>query len=112
MIDFNLQQGSPIINDELGLILQQIDILFDTNRRSVFGSEDFGTKYNELLYRLNLSADNIKTLVESDLNSLDLFGWSYDVQVYLLQGSEQDIILIDINLYKGNNKFNTTYKIH
>lgn len=111
MNDFNLTQGHPTLNDELDLILQQIDILFDTNKRSVFGDENFGTKYQELLYRLNLSADNIKNVINSDLSSLDLFGWSFNTEVYLLRGSEQDIIIIDINLYKGSISHNTTYKI-
>ena len=43
MIDFNLEQGDPTINEEEALILQQLDILLDTYPREVLGSDKFGT---------------------------------------------------------------------
>ena len=111
MVDFNIDAGSPLKNGDIELLLQQIDILFDTYPKEVLGSEDFGTQYDDYLYRLKLSAANIKQRVISDISSLELFDFVPDVEVHLLQGTEKDIVLIDINLIRGEEKHNRTYKI-
>jgi hypothetical protein len=111
MVDFNIDAGSPLKNGDIELLLQQIDILFDTYPKEVLGSEDFGTQYDDYLYRLKLSAANIKQRVISDISSLELFDFVPDVEVHLLQGTEKDIVLIDINLIRGEEKYNRTYKI-
>lgn len=41
MIDFNIEHGYPILNNDADLILQQIEILFDTTPGEVLGSVDF-----------------------------------------------------------------------
>lgn len=111
MIDFNINAGAATKSRDIDLILQQIDILFDSIPGEVFGSEDFGTQYDEYLYRLNLSSEDIKANVMSDINSINLFGFIPTVEVYLLQGTEQDIALIDIQLQRGEENYNKTYKI-
>ena len=111
MVDFNIDAGSPLKNGDIELLLQQIDILFDTYPKEVLGSEDFGTQYDDYLYRLKLSATNIKQRVISDISSLELFDFVPNVEVHLLQGTEKDIVLIDINLIRGEEKYNRTYKI-
>ena len=52
MIDFNLNKGKAILNNDVDLILQQIDMLFDTTPNEVLGFEDYGTKYDYYLYNL------------------------------------------------------------
>lgn len=111
MVDFNLDEGTPIKNNDISLILQQIDILFDTKEKEVLGYEDFGTKYDTYLYDLRLTNDELKQEVLSDLQTLTLFGFTPEVEVYLLQGSEQDIALIDIILTREDENYRRTYKI-
>lgn len=111
MIDFNLNPGKPIINSEISLIFQQIDILFDTTPKEVLGFEDFGTQYDAYLYRLRLSASDIEQNVLSDLNTLELFGYIPTVNAYLLQGTEQDIVIIQIELKRDNEHYEKIYKI-
>lgn len=110
MIDFDLNI-EPIQNDDISLVLQQIEILFDTKPREVLGFEQFGTKYDSFLYNLNLSNEALKLEVLSDLESLDLLGFSPSVEVHLLQGTEHDIALVDINLTRGEEQYNQVYKI-
>ena len=86
MIDFNLNPGKMVQSNDIDLILQQIDILFDTIPGETFGDVDFGSQYDDYLYRLNLSAEDIKSNVLSDINSINLFGFIPTVEVYLLQG--------------------------
>ena len=110
MLDFDLID-KPIQNDDISLVLQQIDILFDTKPKEVLGSEDFGTNYEKYLFDLNISNEAIKHSVLSDLRSLDLFGFEPTVDVYLLQGTENDIALVDIQLRRDDEYYQQIYKI-
>lgn len=111
MVDFNIDMGAPIKNSEVALILQQIDILFDTNPKEVFGSEDFGSKYDSYLYQLDISTEALKQTVLSDIQTLNLFDFIPTVEIYLLQGTEQDIALIEINLERDSESYQKVYKI-
>lgn len=113
MVDFCLYNkgGLSSINAEVDLLIQQVDILFDTTPTEVLGSESFGTKYDAYLYDNRLSADNLKSIISADISQIYLMGWSYDVEVYLLQGTEQDIAVINITFRKGIETIQKTYKI-
>lgn len=111
MIDFNIDVGKPTKNEDVELLLQQIDILFDTSPTTVLGDETFGTQYDKYLYNLRLSNDNIRHKVLSDLNSLELFNFIPEVTVHLLQGTERDIILIQIILTREEESYQRIYKI-
>ena len=113
MVDFCLytRGANCTINQEVDLLLQQVDMLFDTTPTEVFTDENFGTKYDSYLYDVRLSAANLQSIVERDLSQLNLMGWSYKVEVHLLQGTEQDIALINIQFYKGIETIEKTYKI-
>ena len=113
MVDFNAYKidGPATLNYEVDLLIQQVDILFDTTPTEVLGDEYFGTKYDEYLYDTRLSADNLRSIIESDLSNINLMGWNYNVDVYLLQGTEQDIAIIDIIFKKGIETVQKTYKI-
>lgn len=113
MVDFCMYKanGLSTLNQEVDLILQQVDLLFDTTPTEVLGDEYFGTKYDEYLYDVRLSANNLKSIVMSDLANLNLMGWNYDVEVHLLKGSERDIAIINISFYKGIETIQKTYKI-
>lgn len=111
MIDLSLDKEKGFLNNDIALIKQQIDILFDTNKGEVLGDDDFGTQYDKYLYNLKISNEGLKSEVLSDLNSLELFGYTPTVEVYLLQGTEQDIALINIRLSKDGTTYEKTYKI-
>ena len=111
MIDFNLKQGSPINKSEIELIYQQMDLLFGTTAREVLGYEDYGTQYDDYLYNLQITEEGLKQVVLADIGSLELFDYKPEVEVYLLQGTEQDIALINITLTKYDEVYKKTYKI-
>lgn len=110
MIDFSID-SSVIKRRDIDLILQQIDVLFDTTPREVLGSIDYGTDYESYLYRLKLSNESIRDQVLADLNSLTLFDFIPSVEVHILQGTEQDIALIEIVLTRESETYNRVYKI-
>lgn len=113
MVDFCLYKkgGNSVLNSEVDLLIQQIDILFDTTPTEVLGDENFGTRYDSYLYDTRLSADNLRRIIEADIAEINLMGWSYNVEVHLLQGTEQDIALINIVFSKGLESVQKTYKI-
>ncbi len=113
MVDFSLYKKSATatINSEVDLLIQQIDMLFDTTPTEVLGDETFGTKYDEYLYDTRLSAENLKRIVEQDLSNINHMGWNHEVEVHLLQGTEQDIALIQISFTKGIETVQKIYKI-
>ena len=111
LVDFSLSNDSVVKNNDLDLVLQQIDILFDTKPKEVLGFERFGTKYEYYLYNLKISNSALKQTVLSDLYSLDLLGFEPTVEVHLLQGTEQDIALIEIVLTRDDTQYQQIYKI-
>lgn len=111
MVDFNLDFGKALKSDEAALVLQQIDILFDTKPREVLGDTEYGSNYDEYLYQLKISNSALQDKVYSDLISLNLLDFEPSVEVYLLQGTEKDIALIDIQLTRDLETYKRTYKI-
>lgn len=110
-MDFNINQGKSLITNDVELLLQQIDILFDTCPREVLGSPEFGTEYDRYLYDMHVTNDSLKEKILSDISSLDLYGFIPTVEVYMFQGTERDIALIDVTLTKDYNTYRKTYKI-
>ena len=111
MLDFNLDAGSPTKTGDVALILQQIDVLFDTTPKEVLGYEDFGTRYDDYLYKLDISQEALRQTVLNDLLSIELFDFAPTVEVHLLQGTEQDIALVEIVLTRDDEQYQKVYKI-
>lgn len=111
MIDFNLNEGAPTINDDIECLIQQINILFDTTPGELMGDIEYGTDYEHLLYDLKLSADSLQSQMMEDLNKLDLRGFIPDVRVYLMKGTERDIALIQVDLRRYSESYQKIYKI-
>jgi hypothetical protein len=111
MIDFNLQSGAPVKNDKVDLILQQIEMLFDTTPGEVLGDIYYGTKYSEFLYNLQMSNDDIMRTILSDLSTIETFDYTYDVMVDIFQGTMNDIILVRIVFKNDDDTFVFPFKI-
>ena len=110
-MDFNINEGKSTLTNEVDLIIQQIDILFDTSPKEVLGDVNFGTEYDRYLYDLQISGDSLKAKIYSDIYSINLYEFTPKVEVYMFQGTERDIALIDIELTKYNITYRKTYKI-
>ncbi len=111
MVDFNLNEGAPIINQEADLIIQQIDLLFDTAKHELMGDPDFGTDYDQFLFNMQASNAAIAYKIESDLGKMNLFGFVPHVEVTILEGTQNDIILCKIGLSRNEEYYEKTYKI-
>lgn len=117
MLDLSIQKNgykpsNTIVSKELEYVLQQIEILFSTSCGDLLGDTSYGTNYEYYLYELKLDADVLASHVLQDLNSIDLMGWQPSVEVFLSQGTERDIALIEINLRKNSEAHKQYYKIY
>ena len=111
MVDFNLQDGDPTINDDADIIKQQIAILFSTKPGDLMGDLTYGCDYERYLYDLKLTSYELSEQMLEDLYQMDLLGWYPEVDTKLLQGTERDIALINVNLKKGNQSFSQIYRV-
>jgi hypothetical protein len=114
MIDFNLSTDvfdGIILKDDLSCVLQQIDLLFNTEPYDVLGDFNYGTNYDKYLYTTGISNAALESKVLFDLNTLNLFGFKPSVKVILLEGTARDIALIDITFTGEYETYNKTYRI-
>ena len=114
MIDFSISNkltDDIIISNNLICVLQQIDLLFNTDIDEVLGDSYFGTNYDKYLYTLGVSNNALEMKIMSDLNKLDLCGFTPEVTVKIIEGTQRDIAFIDITLKGNYEEYNKTYII-
>ena len=114
MIDFSLSNkltDDCIVSNKLIYVLQQIDLLFDTCPGEVLGNMSFGTNYDKYLYNLSISNSTLENKILSDLNNLDLCGFSPSVNVHIVEGTVRDIAIINIKLTGDYEDYDKTYII-
>lgn len=113
MIDFSLSNkltDDLVINNNLVYVLQQIDLLFNTDVNDVLG-DSFGSNYDKYLYTLGVSNMGLESKIMNDLYKLDLCGFIPDVVVKIVEGTQRDIAFIDITLKGDYEEYNKTYII-
>jgi hypothetical protein len=114
MIDFNLSNkitDDVLISNDLLCVLQQIDLLFNTEIDDVLGDDTFGSNYDKYLYTVGMSDAALESKILNDINSLDLCGFTPSVTVSIVDGTVRDIAFIDITLTGNYNDYHKTYVI-
>lgn len=114
MLDFNLSNkytDDPVISNDLLYVSQQIDLLFSTRVNDVLGDTYFGSNYEEYVYSIDFGNGDLEEKINNDLGMLDLRGIVPIVTVRLLEGTERDIALIEIELDKNIPGMTKTYVI-
>lgn len=111
MTDLNLEKGSPLLTDDIDILKQEINILFDTRPGDLIGAIDYGTDYEKDLYQLNMSPNTLSDQMRSDLQQLELFDYNVSVDTKLAMGTERDIALIQVNLTKDDVEYTLNYNI-
>jgi hypothetical protein len=99
MIDFCITDDAVVLDHDIDLVIQQIDMLLDTKPRDVIGEPGYGCDYNRFLYETNIGASGIAAYIESHIrNTIDLLSFDLQVQCTIHAGTENDIILVYINI--------------
>lgn len=115
MLDFSLSNkltDKPVIDNDLVFVLQQIDILFNTDVYDVLGDMKYGTNYDKYLYTLGVSNFGLETKIYNDLMQLDLRGYNASVDVHIVEGTQRDIAFIDITLTGEHLEYVKSYIIN
>ena len=114
MIDFSVSNNLTddiIIGNDLMYVLQQIDLLFNTEPNEVLGDAAFGSNYDDYLYTLGMSNAALETKIINDLYKLDLCGFIPSVVVNIVEGTIRDIAFINITLTGDYDEYDKTYVI-
>lgn len=112
MIDFCDTTDAVILDQEVDLIMQQIEILFDTRNGDVIGEYNYGTRFDTYLFDPNIGNKTIEKEVENYINkNVELFGWKVDVDVEFLMGTQNDIMLLKVTFSKNADSYSKVYKV-
>lgn len=112
MIDICRTTDAVVLDYEVDLIIQQIDILFDTTPGEVLGDMRYGSDYERFLHELNIGSSMIADYVRRSIyNNVDLFGWTLDVEVQFALGTMGDIMFIGIMFSKDGDNYSHVYKV-
>lgn len=113
MIDLSLDTNTVVKTTDLENVMQQIEVLFDTAPFEVIGEPSYGSDFEKFLWNLNASNYDIENYIRSMIqNEVNLLGFTADVSVGILEGTENDIILADITISRDGYNYSKTYKIN
>lgn len=111
-MDFSRTTNNVILNTEAELIIQQIDILLDTDKGEVLGEPSYGSDYDKFLHELNVGNEYIQDYIYNHITeNVDLFGWELTIEVQLMMGTTNDIILVGIDISNEQESYTKVYKI-
>lgn len=112
MIDFCNTTDAVKLENDLDLVVQQIDMLLGTNPHEVLGDPGYGSDFYRFLWDLNYTNRQIKMYMENHLaKNIDFLGFGHSVKVDILHGTENDIILLTINLFRDGWSYEKIYNI-
>lgn len=112
MNDFNYQENGTILTRPIDLVLEQLDMLLSTRKCTVLGDPDYGQDFEKFLYETNLTNSSIRQYIYDTITkNVDLMGIMLEVNVDLLEGTQRDIILVNIYLKTDDMMYNKTFKI-
>lgn len=112
MVDLSLDTIDVVKTTDLENVIQQIEMLFDTSPFEVIGEPNYGSDFEKFLWNLTASNYDIENYIRSRIQSeVDLLGFSVEVEVNLMEGTENDIILADITISRDGYNYTKTYKI-
>lgn len=112
MIDFCSTLDAVVLDQDVDLIIQQIEMLFDTRCGHVLGAYEFGTRFDTYLFNPNIGnrmvEDEVKRYIDENV---ELFGWETTVNVEFLMGTQHDIMIIRVTFSKESELYTKIYKV-
>lgn len=112
MVDLCNTTDAVLLDQNIDIVLQQIEMLFDTHPGDVIGDYKFGADFEEYLFNTAMGnqmvADKISSLIASHV---DLLGWDVHVDVEFMAGTLHDIMVLKVSIYKDNEVYSKIYKV-
>ncbi len=113
MVDLSIDTDSVVKTKDLENVMQQIEMLFDTSPFEVIGEPMFGSDFERFLWDLTVSNYDIARYIETTIRAnVDLLDYDVSVDVSLMNGTENDIILADITIGNNGENYTKTYRIN
>lgn len=96
----NYNSKKVIEDDALGVIVNKIEMVLFTNKGEVYGNPDLGANLYNYLHQTNVSADFVKSEIDKQVKKYipELTNIMYNLDVNILPGSLQDLMLIDFTI--------------
>lgn len=112
MIDFCNTTDAVKLENDLDLVVQQIDMLLSTDPHEVLGSPAYGSDYQRFLWDFNYTNRQIQMYISNHLEkNVDFLSFNHSEKVDILQGTDGDIILLTINIFKDGWSYEKIYNI-
>lgn len=113
MSDFNIRHkydehynDSPETSISLDLLLQELDILFNTKEETILGDLDFGLRLGQFLWKTNNNDRYISAYIQRKINNSCYMAefFTVGVDMKILKGqNNRDIGVVDISISGGDN---------
>lgn len=99
-IDEQLYVNSPEITFMLDIFLQEIDVIFSTEKSTVFGHRAFGINIEHLLWSTSFNSEYLSSMIKQEIqrSSVAATNFRYDVNVSLMKGVSRDIGVIELHI--------------
>lgn len=98
MLDLALD-GKVFIENKIDAALQELDLLFNTERTELINDPYYGTNFEQFLWQLNPSFQQIEKYVhEQIMSTCYLSQMEYSVNVEIIEGDYRYIYLIQITV--------------
>jgi hypothetical protein len=96
--DTRYKPNEIIVQDKLRVIVNKMEILLFTNKGDVMADLDMGCDLDYYVWQTNVSGDYVKANIVAQFNNYipELNTVNWDINVSLLEGTLQDILVIDI----------------
>jgi len=93
-----------IEDDDVEVIVQKLEMILYTNKGDVLGDEDMGANLEYYLWQTNVTTGTLKNLVDEQIQTYipELLSIGYNFDLYLYEGTLQDILRLDFSI-KGYN---------
>lgn len=98
MIDLALD-GKIFIDNTVDAALQELDMLFNTEKTELINNVQYGTNFEQFLWVLNPSEEQLKKYISEQItNTYFLSSMDYDINVEILKGDFRLIYFVQISV--------------
>ena len=95
------------LDDPIDCALQELDLLFNTTNTELIGYIDYGTNFEQFLWKLTPTIEEVKTYIKTKLyDTYFLKNYIVEINVEILNGNVRDIYYITIKIKDPNDKKN------
>ena len=94
------KDGEIIVQDNIQVIINKMEMLLFTNKGECFSDVSMGCDLEFYLWQTNVSTDYIKSIIQNQFDTYiqELSNFNYTINLQILEGNIQDILIININI--------------